>query len=210
MGRSLFAFLVVFVATNPPTFAQGNTEFAKILADPGEHAHVISAAKRSTVVIESPCSSANFEMLDEVAILVQPTFDANGITGGAWQRVVQEEGCGVKRTLNVLAVIQSPKTLTTMPLLPGTTHANPQLQKDAVKYAVIAAGGREPNCNIGYVANTEFLNSDGNAQRAPWRELWTLNSCTKTALVPMRFIPDKNGTVIVADSAKILPRDSNP
>ena len=103
-----------------------------------------------------------------------------------------------------------------MPLLPGGTHADFVLQKDAVKFAVQALatvpGGREANCQIGYVADTEFVERENvtlpGAKGPSWRELWTLASCTQEMLVPIHFIPDSTGTSISAGpntAIKVVP-----
>jgi hypothetical protein len=101
-------------------------------------------------------------------------------------------------------------------MLPGTTHAGPVLQRDAVGYAVqvVAAvpGGNDPNCKIGYVEDTEFVSQEDTAiqggKEPPWRELWTLVSCVQKMQVPMAFIPDATGTSISAGpnkAVKVIP-----
>lgn len=193
--------------------AADQTAFQKIVADPNVQQHVLAAARRSTVMLQNPCSGAEFTLLNDFAIYHPPTFDGAGaMIGGAWKQAVGEKGCGVGRLLNVLAWVPKPKTLGTAPLLPGRTRADPQLQKDAVGFAVIATGGREANCNIGYVADTTFLGQTGAPIAAgkgpPWREVWTLVTCTKKFEVPMQFIPDATGTTIVAgphNAVKVSP-----
>ncbi|MFI4866159.1 MAG: hypothetical protein ACHQDB_03525 [Steroidobacterales bacterium] len=102
------------------------------------------------------------------------------------------------------------------PLPPGTTHADVALPKDAVKYALQAlatvAGGREANCQLGYVADTEFLQQEEatapGGKRPAWRELWTLASCTQKMLVPVHFIPDAAGTSVSVGpntAIKVMP-----
>ena len=97
-------------------------------------------------------------------------------------------------------VVPKPKTLSTAPLLPGTTHADPLLQKDAVTYVVIAAGGSEKDCDANFIEQTEFLKSGGKpldgAKGSPWDELWTLRGCSHKAQVVVHFIPDRTGTTI--------------
>jgi len=90
------------------------------------------------------------------------------------------------------------------------------LQKDAMQYAVQAlgtvAGGREANCTVGYVADTEYLGEEGEAlpgsKGRPWKEVWILQSCTQKMRVPMQFIPDSTGTTITAgpgNAIEIVP-----
>jgi hypothetical protein len=213
--KLLTAALGIFALQMPRelTFAQGQPSLNGVVANPGERAHVLDAARRSTVVINNPCASANFDLTDVVVVYRPLTVDATGaINGGVWKQVVREEGCGLSRTLNVLAYVQGPNSLATTPLLPGTTHADPQLQKDGARYAGTAAGLPEKNCGIGYIADTEFLRRDettpNGGKGSPWTELWTLVSCSGTTQVSMHFVPDNTGTTIGAGPIKVIPHGS--
>ncbi|HSY65963.1 MAG TPA: hypothetical protein VK829_15300 [Terriglobales bacterium] len=179
--------------------------FSKLLGDPVEQQHVISGAKRATVVLQNPCTEAQFSIENKFVPYKPLSFDSGGnIASGAWKQIVDEQGCGTRHVLNVMVSVHGAGDLAFVPLLPGTTHADPVLQKDAVKIVVQALstvpGGREANCAIGYFANTEFLQQEGvtlpGAKEPPWRELWTLQSCTQKMLVPVRSIPDPTGTSI--------------
>ncbi len=212
-----FAILVAIAVVASPAFADNSGLFAKLLSDPTQQQRVIDAAGRSTVVLQNPCPAAQFRIGNKFVPYRPVSFDGAGaIVGGAWKEFVQAEGCGRTRLLSVLVSVEGPNKLATMPLLPGNTHADALLQKDAVKHAVvalsIAPGAREPNCQIGYVANTEYLDqgteSLPGARGPAWRELWTLASCTQKMLVPMRFIPDSTGTLISAGPGteiKVIP-----
>jgi hypothetical protein len=183
------------------------TAFAKLLDDPIEQQHVVGGAGRATVLLQNPCADARFSIEKKFVPYKPLTFDDSGaLVSGAWKQIVEEQGCGASRTLNVMVIAQGAGKLAVVPLLPGETRADPVLQQDAVKYAVQAlgtvAGGRESNCTIGYVADTKFLAEEGQAlpgaKAPPWKELWTLESCTQKMLVPMKFIPDSTGTSISA------------
>lgn len=208
MPRVTLAELAILMAStmvSARAFADDPGLFAKLLSDPTEQQRVVGAAGRSTVVLQNPCPTAQFKIANKFVPIKPASFDSGGaIVGGAWKQIVQAEGCGRTRLLNVLVSVEGPNKLSTMPLLPGDTHADALLQKDAVKYAVVALatvhGGREANCQIGYVANTEYLEQEKEilpgAKEPAWRELWTLTSCTQKMLVPMHFIPDSTGTTI--------------
>jgi hypothetical protein len=212
-----FAILVVLSTVSSRAFADDRELFAKVLSDATEKQRVINAAARSTVVLQNPCPTAQFRVGDKFVPIRPVSFDGAGaIVGGAWKEFVQSEGCGRTRLLNVLVSVDGPNELSTMPLLPGDTHASALLQKDAVKYAVMAVaatpGGSEANCKIGYVANTEYLTQEKEvlpgAKGPGWHELWTLASCTQKMLVPMHFIPDSTGTTISAGpnkEVKVVP-----
>jgi len=197
--------------------ADDQSAFARLLNDQTLRQRVLDAAGRSTVMIQNPCPSARYALDDKLLIRTAPALDVSGrIVAGEWRHAVHEEGCGQTRVLNVLVRAQGPSTLSTMPLLPGTTHAGPVLQGDAVKYAVqlVAGvpGGYDPNCKIGYVEDTVFVSQESTAvqggKEPPWRELWTLVSCVQKMQVPMLFIPDSTGTSISAgpnSAVKVIP-----
>jgi hypothetical protein len=185
----------------------------RLLSDHEEQQHVISAAARSTVVLQNPCADAQFTIEPRYVLYRPLSFDDTGrITSGAWKQLVTQKGCGETRVLNVIIIAQGPGSLSTVPLLPGTTHADPVLQKDAVRIALQAMatvpGAREANCSIGYVADTQYGSEDGEAlpgsKGPPWREIWTFRSCTQDVRVPIRFIPDATGTSISAGPNKAI------
>jgi hypothetical protein len=192
------------------------TPLVKLLSDPTEQQHVISVAGRSTVILQNPCPTAQYVLEKKISFYKQPSFDRGGkLVDGAWKQVVDEEGCGVRRILNVLVFAQG-QSASVEPLLPGTTRADPILQRDAVKFAVQAAAtvseGREVNCQIGYVADTEFIEQESvtleGAKGPSWRELWTLVSCAHKMQIPVHFIPDSTGTSISAGpntAIKVIP-----
>jgi hypothetical protein len=197
--------------------ADDQAEIAKLMADATEQQHVMSAAKKSTVALQNPCPTAQYSIEKKFSPHQPVSLDSAGkIVTGEWKQVVDEQGCGIHRLLNVLVWAQESKGLSVMPLLPSTTHADFALQKDAVRFAVQALatvpGGREANCQIGYVADTEFIEQENTtlpgAKGSSWRELWTLASCTQKMLVPMHFIPDATGTSISAGpntAIKVVP-----
>jgi hypothetical protein len=197
--------------------ADDQSAFSQLLNDQTLQQRILDAAGRSTVMIQNPCPSAHYAIDNKLFIHTAPTLDSSGrIVGGEWRHAVHEEGCGQTRVLNVLVRAQGQSTLSTMPLLPGTTHAGPVLQKDAVKYAVQTVigvpGGYDPNCKIGYVEDTEFVSQESTAvqggREPPWRELWTLVSCVQKMQVPMLFVPDSTGTSISAgpnNAVKVIP-----
>jgi len=194
-----------------PALAQDNSLMQAIYADQAMQQHVIEAAKHAPVVVNNPCPSAHFTVTGKAIVFVLPERDSAGsIRKGAWKEEVRQEGCGQDRILNVLGVVQGPGTLGTVPLLPGNTRGDPQLQKDAVQYAMIAAGASGKDCAQGYVENTEFTDQGdkpvAGGKGPPWRELWTVIACGRKAQVTMRFIPDATGTTIGAER-RIAPAE---
>ncbi|MGO9801970.1 MAG: hypothetical protein ACLPTM_10095 [Steroidobacteraceae bacterium] len=213
----LLAAPCVYMLCAEAAAPDANAALARLLSDPNEQQQVISGASRSTVLVQNPCPGAQYSIEKKfVPYNALSVDDAGNVLGGAWKQTVDEQGCGVSRVLNVMLVAQGAGKLAAVPLLPGATRADPVLQKDAVRYAVqvtaAAPGGREPDCTVGYVADTEYLGEEGEtlpgAKGRPWKELWTLQSCTQRALVPMQFIPDATGTSISAGpntAVRIVP-----
>lgn len=216
--RYLFPLCVLL-----PAHAE-ETAFSRMLSDPAGQKQVVRIAARSTVMLRNPCVDARFDVQKNFVIYKPPAFDARGaIVSGAWKAVVNENGCATSRVLNVMVWAQSPGSLASAPLLPGSTHADPTLQKDAVHYATLAAslasaqspsGAQERDCRSGYIADTSFVETEDitlqGAKGPSWRELWTLVGCTHRLLVPMHFVPDPTGTTISAgppNAVKILPLD---
>jgi len=196
--------------------ADDSAAVTRLMNDPAFRQRVVDSAKRSTVLLQNPCPDARLSIESEFGIYKPGTVDDHGrVTSGSWRMGVDEKGCGGQRRLNVLVSI-SGATVAVTPMLPGTTHADPVLQNDAVHYASLALrgvpGGLEPNCNIGYVADTEFLREEPAGPsdvRGGWRETWTLVSCAQKMVVPMLFIrADDGGTDIAPGGSRdirILP-----
>jgi hypothetical protein len=204
--------LAIYLMTIGQVSADDKADFFKMIADANEQKVVLNVAKQSGVVLGNPCPSASFTILNQFVSYRPMAFDSSGRpTEGAWKQSVAEKGCGQDRLLNVFLSIGPNAIPAAMPLFPGTTRADPVLQKDAMPFASAAARWPEQNCRAGFMENTEFLKETGEplagAKGKPWDELWTLTTCTKKALVTLHFIPDKTGTTINAgfQETKFLP-----
>jgi hypothetical protein len=181
--------------------ADDRSAFLKMLADPAEQQRVMATAQHSTVVLKNPCAAAHFTITSKISVEKPATFDSSGgIVAGAWRQIVTEEGCGTTRILNVFLFVQSPRQVGAVPMLPGTTHADLQLQRDAGRYVQIGAHLPEANCGTTYVADTAFIKQAAvalpGAKALPWEESWTIITCTRRLEVPIHFIPDATGTTI--------------
>jgi hypothetical protein len=93
-------------------------------------------------------------------------------------------------------------------MLPGTSIADSQLERDAVDRALIAARANNapPNCTEAYVVDTAFesyanaANPDVEPGREArtWHEKWTVQGCAASIIVEITFVPHTNGTAIEA------------
>jgi len=147
----------------------------------------------------------------QTTIIKPISIGPNGLpNGGTWKQTFPISGCGNDTILNFFFFATADEKIRTIVGIPGTTHADPLLQRDSMLYAMIAAKA-EKSCKEIHVINTEFLHEVGQplegARGMPWDELWTLYTCGKKAQVRMHFIPDKTGTTITTSQGetKFLP-----
>jgi len=214
LRKTIVFWLCVLATCSVPARADDQALFSRFLSDPVQRQHVLDAAKRSSVVLNNPCPSAEFAINGKVAIHTPPQFDnSEQPISGAWKEEVVEKGCNLERLLNVYLIFDpNNKSLAVFPVLPGTSRTDLILQKDAQPHVAAAAlKPQDQACNTKYIADTEFIRQKGEALQGakgkPWDELWTMVICDKKALITMHFIPDKAGTAIVASPAetKFLP-----
>jgi hypothetical protein len=142
-------------------------------------------------------------------------FGDNGQpSGGRWTETWTVNGCSQSGVFNVMTFVDKTGQVRTVGLLPGTTRADPLLQKDASEQAYPAAMGRAPaECKpqLWRIIDTAFIEFSGapavdvppGRDPRPWRENWTLLACNVRIIVPMHFIPDATGTKIIWIGAEI-------
>jgi hypothetical protein len=186
---------------------------AKIIASAEHRKAVIEAAQQSSAWLNNRCGRATFAITPDVAIYQAPELDAQARpTAGAWRERIIATGCGASRTLNVLKFVKSPGSLVSGTLLPGTTRADPLLQRDAFHYATVAAAA-PATCGQTYVADTAFAGIEGAANASlppgrrypPWKEEWTVVACDRRSVVTLHFAPDATGTNITAHLNETRP-----
>ena len=180
-----------------------------ILTGPEHRAALMQAARAAD---GEGCPGANYTTTGTVGVLTPLLTDAGGrLVAGEWKEQIRESGCGTERLLNALTRAGPDGALETQPLLPGSTIADPRLQRDSVRFAAGAMGGMPPGCDGGAVTDTRFVGVDGQpagvlplpaSPPRPWTEVWTLQACAKRAQVEMHFKPDATGTDIRANPAR--------
>ena len=169
---------------------------------------VIAAARAQAKQLPDACAGANFKPTGELTIYAPPQFDAQGaLVRGIWNEKVTESGCGSPHTLNVLTVLQPGSAPSRIPTMPGTTHADPATQKNALQYAqAVAIRASPPNCKQQSFFDTKFDGytglpnpdiKDGRDGRS-WREQWALFACGSVYTIEMTFTPNAQGTQLVA------------
>ena len=144
----------------------------------------------------------------QVAMIQSVEIDAAGKPlKGAWKEIVTSEGCGFHKVFNIMSVINTDGTVKHIGLLPGTSHADPFLERDALVQAQTAAFATLPkDCKQVMIVDTAFVAQEGapapktlpGRDPQPWREEWTLKGCDVSAIVTLHFTPDATGTGIHA------------
>jgi hypothetical protein len=143
---------------------------------------------------------------------------------GAWTESFPVKGCGNDTILHVNFVAGDSGKMNVFASLPGSTHADLILQKDALPAARLGPGSKVKDCERIFVTNTRFDAFDPlppppapapkekdakdkpvppQVTGRPWHELWTVFACGRRFNVPMRFVPDATGTGIVQKSEEI-------
>jgi hypothetical protein len=135
--------------------------------------------------------------------MLQPiSFGPNGLpNAGAWKEAFPVAGCGNDTTLNFFFRASKDGKINTFIGLPGTTIADPLLQKDAMTEALAATARPEiKDCKSLDVINTEYLQETAAAMEGSkgpsWDELWTFSGCAVKMQATLHFMPDKTGTSI--------------
>ncbi len=139
-------------------------------------------------------------------------FGSGGVPDdGVWKQMFPISGCGNDTTYNLFFSAAPGRKLAMLIAVPGTTHADPLLQKDAGNYANVGASMALKTCKAFHVKDTTFLGYDSDAapdptaprETRPWHESWTMVGCGHIVTVPIRFMPDATGTTIVSSAGKL-------
>lgn len=153
------------------------------------------------------------------------TFAADGApNAGAWKQLIPVAGCGNDTVLNIIFVVHPDEKINFLILLPGTTHADPTLQRDALVEVMpgptmyAATHGKKEDCKQFDITNTRFggygntlvnpaISDPGpNDHYRPWWETWTLSGCGRAYDVSVAFTPtkDRPGTNITVPGNRVV------
>lgn len=167
----------------------------------------VVAAKQAVMKQQAPlvfgaCPSMTFKSTS-LTVLAIPQFDAAGaMRSGAVREVWTGEGCPDRKpVLNIWVYGQPQGTPRVIASFPGTSMADPRLQRDFLTPAMSAAGLAVPECKKFDVVDTRFGAFEGTSPKTMpgrdarmWREDWILRGCDKNVKVVLHFAPDGTGT----------------
>jgi hypothetical protein len=209
------AFLTVLSLLATPAMAQTPTpapaaaapavkmDLPTFVKQPDYRAKVVSTAKDQIKQAISACSTANYQATGKLTMFDAVHFTDGKPYEGAWTEQVDATGCGPTRRLNVLTIAHPDAPLQIVGMMPGDTHTDPMMQKNALQYAqAIAVRAAQPGCKQLAFTDTKFDGfiglpnpqiTDGRESR-PWRELWTVGVCGAAFDISLTFTPNAQGT----------------
>lgn len=132
--------------------------------------------------------------------VIQPAdFAPDGYPiSGLWKQSFPVSGCGNDTTINLFFQGQPNEKVGSVVGIPGATHAGLALQRDALRYAVIAVQTASEKCTDVHVRTSSYDGSGSDTHKGAWRETWTIAGCGHVYRVLLSFVPDSTGTVITA------------
>lgn len=211
--QSALRWAIISVALAAPLLRvraeDASLDLARILQDSANRQAVIETAREQNGQLPDACGSATYIETSRT-VLSPPQIDGTGkLIGGTWVQRVIAAGCGMRRQLNILTLAQRDGALRRTALLPGSTIADPLLQRDAIQYALLQAHRLiPPDCRQARVFETRFVEFEGTPLSTvhgrvarPWREDWKVEGCGKRVVVPVHFVPHPTGTTIRAKGA---------
>lgn len=139
-----------------------------------------------------------------VTVLAPLRFAQDGYpVAGAWKQSFPVRGCGNDTSINIFFRGEPDEKIASIVAVPGDTHADLALQRDALRYSWVAAKAAAPNCMTPHVRHTRYDGVVDTAHRA-WRESWVVIACGRNVEVPITFTPDPTGTRITAEMPRPL------
>jgi hypothetical protein len=143
-----------------------------------------------------------------VVVTKPVSFGSDGFpNAGMWRQSFPVSGCGNDTILNLYFFAGADEKINTTIGVPGATHADLTLQRDALLHARIGASRVIKDCKVFEVKNTRFeaygaqnppiADPGQDKPLRPWWETWTMTGCDHTIDVPIDFVPDSTGTRIV-------------
>jgi hypothetical protein len=199
------ATIVDAAAQSGAPAAQAAPELSRYVASEAHQRAVTEAARRTNDLLPDSCKTMQFQPTGLLRVNKAVQFDAQGHpSDGAWSEPVNGAGCGTTKRYNVMTVVSGNQPPREVGLLPGTTNADPFLQRDSVLHAFVGTARYSKDCKQRAITDTRFDAFEGEAVKnalhganaRPWREVWTVWACGSLVDVVIHFTPDDKGTGI--------------
>ena len=204
------------IAADPPPIPMP-PQLAAFLTEQNEQNLVKSQALRDWNGAVVDCGAPTLEGAN-VVIGVPPTFDKAGKPmSGEWRVITSLAGCGQSREFNLLYSFAPNGQMLRTGMLPGSSAADPILQRDALTHASTAMSRlTPPGCQDIRYLDTAFdafgppgVGVPAGREARSWTEKWTIWACGVQGIVKLYFTPDARGTSIstrLGEMDKVAPK----
>ena len=204
------------IAADPPPIPMP-PQLAAFLTEQSEQNLVKSQALRDWNGAVVDCGAPTLQGAN-VVIGSLPTFDKAGKpVSGEWRVITRLAACGQSRAFNLLYSFAPNGQMLRTGMLPGSSAADPILQRDALTYANTAmAKLAPPGCQDIRYLDTAFeafgppgAGVPAGREARSWTEKWTIWACGVQGVVKLYFTPDARGTSIstrLGETVKVPPK----
>ena len=201
--HSIRTCLVATLGLAMPVEAEAPRALQALVNSPGYQGNLARLFAKLPPAVFQRCSTL-VSTGSQITVINPVTFASDGYpTGGLWKQSFPVSGCGNDTTINLYFRGQPDEKITSIVAIPGQTHADLILQRDAAVQLQLAIVLREKNCTDIAVKNSIFDGYAGGGKpsaRSPWTETWTAIACGHTFRIPLAFVPDATGTTVTAKS----------
>jgi hypothetical protein len=218
MRRYAFIALLMLWMTGPalaadPPLIPMSPELRKFMSDPEEEKIVKAQALHDWNGTVSGCATPPTLDAANVVIGTPPTFKAGKPVSGTWRVITRLSACGQAKNFSLLYAFAPNGQLLRLGMLPGSSAADPILQRDALIYANTAMSRlAPPGCKDFKYLDTAFeafgapgANVPAGREARPWTEKWKVRACGVEGIVKLYFTPDATGTAISARLDETIP-----
>jgi len=175
--------------------------FLALLKDGAYQAAVMKIATDQAAELPEACAGAQFRPVGEIEFFLPPQIDGGGrVVHGLWREQIASAGCGTVVLLNVFSLADTSGQPKLLGGLPGTTRADPVLQKEGLPIAVRGLPAKAGACHDVRVVDTVLSPDAPKDRAAPWHETWTVLACNEAYQIPLRFTPTADGATIGVDA----------
>lgn len=175
--------------------------FLDLLKSEAHRAAVLKVATDQAGELPGACATARFQPIGEIQFFLPPQTDGAGrVVHGLWREQVASAGCGTVVLLNVFSLAEPSGEPKLLGGLPGTTRADPVLQKSGLPIAVRGLPATAAACHDIRIVDTALSKDAPKDRMASWHEDWTVLACDEAYQVPLRFTPTADGATIGLDT----------
>lgn len=184
------ALALGLISARADTIHAPSPELADYIDSPTRSAEMAQTVRRMIPLVAGSCRDVRAATSTWTRIYKPIRFGSDGLpVAGAFREIVPVSVCGETITLNILATAQPDGSVQRINLLPGTSLADPILQKDVLASAYAAAShGRR--CRSFAVRTTAAAEKEPDGS---WTETWDVRACGRAVPLTVAFHPSADG-----------------